>query len=49
MIELVAMRVSETIAREIKDGLNLANRSESHDEKAALIRDADAPVTLGQG
>jgi hypothetical protein len=49
MIELVAMRVSEPVAGEIKDGLNLANRSESHDEKAALIRDANAAVTLGQG
>ena len=47
MIELVALRISETVAREIKDGLHLTNRSESYDEKAALIRDANAPVTLG--
>ena len=48
MIELVALRVSEPIAREIKDGLNLTNRAESHNEKATLIRDANAAITFGQ-
>ena len=49
MFELVALRIGEPVAGEIKDGLNLANRSQSHDEKVALIRDANAAVTLGQG
>ena len=49
MIELVALRVSEAITREIKDGLYFADRSKRHDEKAALIRETNAPITLGQG
>ena len=49
MIELVALRVSEAITREIEDGLHFANRSQRHDEEAALICNTDAPVTFGQG
>ena len=49
VIELVTLRVSEAITREIEDGLNLANRSQRHDEETALICNTDAPVTLGQG
>ena len=48
MIELVALRIGEAITHEIKDGLYFADRSQRHDEKAALIRETDAPVTLGQ-